>query len=125
MYRGSPQPIKREIAGRFGANAVVMESWLKAPGMIRNICAHHGRLSNCELGFKPMVPRKDARWYEPVEMTNSRVFGVLTILKCMLDDVPPQSGWADRLLGLLDDDRDLPQVYMGLTGDWRECPIWK
>ena len=125
LYRGSPKPIKREIAARFGVSAVVMESWLKTLNIIRNICAHHGRLWNRELGFKPMIPRKDKKWHEPVVVTNNRIFGVLTILKCMLDDVAPQSGWTGRLLELLDDCSDLPHDRMGFPDDWRECPIWK
>lgn len=125
LFRGSPQSVKREIADRFGVNAKVMESWLKTLNIIRNICAHHGRLWNRELGFKPMVPNKDAKWHEPVAVTNNRIFGVLTILKCMLDDVAPQSGWTDRLLTLLDDYSDLPRDRMGFPDDWRECPIWK
>lgn len=125
LYRGSPQPIKRQIADRFGVNAVVMESWLKTLNIIRNICAHHGRLWNRELGFKPMIPRKDRTWHEPVAVTNNRIFGVLTILKCMLDDVAPQSGWPDRLVGLLDDYSDLPRDRMGFPEGWRKSPIWK
>jgi len=125
LYRGTPRPIKREIADRFGVNAVVMESWLKTLNIIRNICAHHGRLWNRELGFKPKIPRKDDRWHDPVEIEGNRIFGVLTILKSMLDDVAPQSGWTNRLLGLLDDYSDLPRDRMGFPDDWRESPIWK
>lgn len=125
LYRGSPQPIKREIADRFGVNAVVMQSWLKTLNIIRNICAHHGRLWNRELGFKPMIPNKDARWHEPVVVTNNRIFGVLSILKYMLDDVAPQSDWTGRLLALLDDYSDLPREHMGFPEDWRHSPIWK
>jgi len=125
MFRGVPQSVKREIAGRFGVNAKVLESWLKTLNIIRNICAHHGRLWNRELGFKPMIPKKDPKWHEPAEVTNDRVFGVLTILKCMLDDVAPQSAWTDRLLRLLDEYSDLPRNRMGFPANWQDCPIWK
>lgn len=81
--------------------------WFWFRDSIRNICAHHGRLWNRELGFKPKIPRRDVKWHEPVAVTNSRIFGVLAILKCMLDDVASQSGWTDRLLALLEDYSDL------------------
>jgi len=47
------------------------------------------------------------------------------MLKCMLDDVAPQSGWTDRLFGLLDDYADLTRERMGFPDDCCECPIWK
>jgi abortive infection bacteriophage resistance protein len=125
LYRGSPQPVKREIAERFGVNAVVMESWLKTLNIIRNICAHHGRLWNRELGYKPKIPRKDLRWHEPVVVPSNRVFGVLTILKYMLEEVAPQSGWTDRFLTLLDEYSDLRRDRMGFPDGWEECPVWR
>lgn len=125
LYRGAPQGTKREIAERFNVNAKVMESWLMTLNIIRNICAHHGRLWNRELGFKPMIPRKDDRWHSPVGVEGNRIFGVLTILKCMLEDVAPQSGWTERLMELLDDYADLPRESMGFPDGWEECPIWK
>jgi len=42
-----------------------------------------------------------------------------------LDDVAPQSAWANRLFGLLNEYADLPRDRMGFPDDWRECPIWK
>ncbi|WGT25886.1 Abi family protein [Pseudomonas marginalis] len=35
-----------------------MQSWLHTLTTIRNMCAHHSRLWNRELGIRPELPRK-------------------------------------------------------------------
>lgn len=124
LFRGSPSAVKKRIATRFGVTHEVFESWLGALNVVRNICAHHGRLWNRELGFKPKIPRKDARWHEPVEVRDDRVFDILTILKYLLDDIAPQSGWTARLEDLHAGYPMVPMRSMGYPDDWRDCPIW-
>lgn len=124
LFRGSPSAIKKRIAARFGVADKVFESWLGALNVVRNICAHHGRLWNRELGYKPMIPRKDARWHEPVEVPDDRAFGILTILRYLLDDIAPQSGWTGRLEELHVEYPAVPRRSMGYPDDWRDCPIW-
>jgi abortive infection bacteriophage resistance protein len=125
LYRGSPNNAKRIIAERFDVSAVVMDSWLSTLSTIRNICAHHGRLWNRELGHKPKIPQKDPRWHDPVEVLGNRAFGVLTILKYLLADVAPQSRWPNRLDDLYLQYPDVPQSQMGYPDNWLDCPIWR
>lgn len=124
LFRGSPSSIKKSIAARFGVADKVLESWLGSLNVVRNICAHHGRLWNKELGFKPMIPRRDKPWHQPVEVPDDRVFGILTILKYLLDDIAPQSGWFGRLESLYAEYPSVPKRSMGHPDDWRDCPIW-
>jgi len=124
LYRGSPSHVKRTIAERFGVSSVVMDSWLSTLSTIRNICAHHSRLWNRELGHRPKIPQKDARWHDPVEVRGNRVFGVLTILKYLLDDVAPQSRWPGRLSDLHQHYPEVPRTQMGYPDNWSDCPIW-
>jgi hypothetical protein len=93
----------------------------------RNICAHHGRLWNRELGVKPLLPseRKHPDWHVPVPMENNRVFCVLTICRHTLARVAPQSHWPARLLRLLADYPRVPQASMGFPSNWQKCPLWK
>ncbi len=124
MYRGSPSEVKKRIAGRFGVTDTVLESWLGALNGVRNICAHHGRLWNRELGYKPKIPENDRRWHDPVEVANNRMFGVLTVLRYLLAEIRPQTEWPSRLGRLLDEYPDVPLVPMGFPEDWSLCPIW-
>lgn len=124
LFRGSPKAVKKRIAARFGTSHTVFLSWLMALNGVRNICAHHGRLWNRELGYKPKIPRSDTRWHDPVDVANNRMFGALTVMRFLLLDIAPQSQWHVRLVALLEEYADIPRVQMGFPDGWERCPLW-
>lgn len=125
LFHGSPYDIRKKIADFFGVTEEVFNSWLLTLNVVRNICAHHGRLWNRELGVKPKIPRKQSVWHQPVEVANNRIFGILTICKYCLNRIAPQSHWPQRLQDLLTQFPDIPKISMGFSVDWQSCPIWK
>ena len=127
FYRGASHQVKQEVASAFGMPAVVFESWLLALGAIRNICAHHGRLWNREIGVKPLIPRAKEypNWHIPREPRNDRVYFILTICHYCIDRVAPQSAWARRLKMLLIEFPGIPTEAMGFPPDWQAAPIWQ
>jgi len=124
LFHGSAPSIKQAVATPLAVHDNVVNSWLLTLNTIRNICAHHGRLWNRALGTKPMIPRNDAQWHQPIEVANTRIFGVLTLLKYCLDRIAPQSRWAERLRALLKEFPGIPLASMGFPLDWEKCPIW-
>jgi abortive infection bacteriophage resistance protein len=124
LFRDCPGSVRQEVSGRFGVGGGVLESWLRTLNGVRNVCAHHRRLWNRELDCRPEIPWKDSRWHKPVEVSPSRVFGALTILKYLLDEIAPQSGWPTRLQGLLNEYPEIPRLPMGYPDGWEFCPIW-
>jgi len=127
LFMGVETAIKQKIAAQYGVADVVLFSWLRSLNVTRNICAHHGRLWNRELGVRPMIPgeRKHPQWYTPVIVRNNRIFGTLTVLKFMLGFCAPQSGWPHRVSELLSIYPDVPITAMGFPPDWTKCPIWE
>lgn len=127
LFRGVEPKIKQKIAVEYGIPDKVLWSWLRSLNATRNICAHHSRLWNRELGYKPLLPnkRKYPEWYAPVEIKNNRVFGILTILKYLLDKIAPQSKWSSRLIELLNEYGEIPLKSMGFPEGWTANPIWK
>lgn len=125
FFRGSPHDVRKKIADIFGITEEVFSSWLLTLNTVRNICAHHGRLWNRELGVKPKIPRKQLMWHEPVEVSNNRIFCILTICKYSLDLIASQSKWTERLKHLLSEFSDIPINRMGFPDDWQENLIWK
>ncbi len=126
LFNGVDDSIRRDIARDYGVPDKILKSWLGSLNVIRNICAHHGRLWNRELGFKPIIPHKNKspQWHTPVEVTNNRIFAILTILRFLLEKVAPTSQWDCRFRELLKRYPDVPLVSMGFPTNWEQCPIW-
>jgi abortive infection bacteriophage resistance protein len=124
IFRGVEPIIRVSIAAKYGITEEVLSSWLRSLNSIRNICAHHGRLWNRELGYKPKIPNKNKEWHDPIEITNNRIFGILSILKYVLAIDAPQSQWPQRLVSLLNKYSDIPLHPMGFPDNWMDSPIW-
>ena len=127
LYRGVSPNIQKKAAKFFGIPDVVLDSWLLTLNTVRNICAHHGRLWNRELGIKPKLPypRKNPKWYFPKKIQNNRTFVILTICQYCLSIIAPQSRWANRLDDLLSKYPAIPLKSMGFPDGWKKIEIWK
>lgn len=126
FYRHLNLTEQKQLAGGPGLPANVLQSWLFCLNYIRNVCAHHARLWNRELGIRPLIPdRKRApEWHAPVTPDNRRVFVVLTLLQWLLRRIAPQSRWPDRLRDLLKNYPDIPLNLAGFPAAWETSPIW-
>ena len=127
FFKGIPGTLKQKIAGHYGIPDIVFESWLRAFNGIRNTCAHHSRLWNKELGYKPLFPRerKHPEWHIPVEIPNNRIFGILSICRFLLKQIAPQSRWPERLENLFAEYPAVPRQPMGFPDNWKQSPVWK
>jgi len=127
FFNGVDDDLRRTIARRYGIEDRLLQSWLGALNVVRNICAHHGRLWNRELGYKILIPRRQKypQWHEPVEIGNDRMFAVLTVLRFLLRHVAPTSHWAERLKELFRKYPDIPIRWMGFHDHWEKSPLWK
>ena len=127
FFRGVDSTIQKDISKFFDVPDVVLESWLLTLNVIRNICAHHGRLWNRELGIKPKLPnpRKHPQWNFPKPIPNQRVFIILTICRYCLNRIAPQSHWSSRMFSLLERFPDIPRINMGFPNNWEELTLWK
>ncbi len=127
LYKGVNSDIRRELACSYAISDTVLTSWLHTLMIVRNICAHHGRLWNRELRIKPFIPRvhKYPQWHTPFVIQNNRIFSVLTILKYLLQYVAPTSNWNCRFRDLLRQYPEIPIGNMGFPHNWEEHAIWK
>ncbi|HNX36616.1 MAG TPA: Abi family protein [Kiritimatiellia bacterium] len=127
FFRGASHQVKKNVATHFGLPDKVIDSWLHTLSVIRNICAHHGRLWNKELGVKPFIPfQKDyPDWHTPYTVPKNRVFAVLTVCRYCLRRIAPQSRWPHCLDTLLADFPNVPLAQMGFPANWRDSPLWR
>lgn len=127
LFNGVVDDIRRTIAREYGVEDKILQSWLGALNVIRNICAHHGRLWNRELGFKPYIPNKQKypQWHDPFLIPNKRMFAILTILRYLLKNVAPTSLWGYRFRDLLNRYPTISLAAMGFPLDWETHAMWK
>jgi abortive infection bacteriophage resistance protein len=127
MFNGVHDDLRRQLAADFRLPDTVLKSWLGTLNVIRNICAHHGRLWNRELGFKPRIPRgnKHPQWHKPVSVSPDRIFAVLTILRFLLRQIAPSSRWHIRFQDILTKYPDVSTADMGFPRNWQDSPIWR
>ena len=127
FFRGASHKVKQNVASYFGMPDKVLDSWLHTLSVIRNICAHHGRLWNKVLGIKPFIPwAKDyPDWHAPFDIPNDRIFGVLTICRYCLRIIAPQSRWPTCMQDLLNDFPNVSPTSMGFPKNWEDSPLWK
>jgi len=125
MFRGVKAATRKNLARKYKLPEKVLLSWLGSLNSIRNLCAHHSRLWNRELGYKPMVPLKNMDWHYPVKIEANRVFVILSIIRYMLNFIAPQSSWGTRLEKLFTQYPEIPKDAMGFPEGWESIPFWK
>jgi abortive infection bacteriophage resistance protein len=126
LFHGMAESELKHVARGFGLKLPLLDSWITTLNYIRNICAHHGRLWNRELGVKPKIPYSNIypEWHNPVPTPADRIFSVLTILHFFIAKIAPQSKWPERLRELLAEFPDMPLEFMGFPEEWNRHTIW-
>lgn len=124
---------QKAIASSFNTTAELLRSWMQSTSYIRNVCAHHSRLWNRELGTAPKLPRSPrGHWIrEPIVLTDSsihpdkRLYLALAVIESLLQTVNPESTWHWRLKSLMGRYPDVSRAHMGMPDDWVEDPFWR
>jgi abortive infection bacteriophage resistance protein len=128
LYAGLAHDSDRKaIARRLNLVAPLMESWLHTLTTIRNICAHHARLWNRELGIRPKLPEKPGfAWPEYLKAgTHKRMYPVLSILNHLMRRTSPHTSWDRRLHELLAEFPEVDLRAMGFPQHWQDDPFWQ
>jgi abortive infection bacteriophage resistance protein len=122
LYQGLAKDRDRKaIATRFGLPQKVLGSWLHTLNFVRNICAHHARLWNRELGIPPSWPAKlPSPDGETSRDTPRRLFTVAAMLTYLTIQISPDTRWPGRLQALFEEYHDIPRPPMGFPDDWQQ-----
>lgn len=112
----------KEIANRYGLNHITFSSWLHSLTYIRNLCAHHSRIWNRELGVQPNIPRSVAGLWlnKSKSYKNDRIFYAIAILIYFLDVINNRNDFVDKLKKLLEDFPMIDLAAMGFPKNWKE-----
>lgn len=124
---------KRAIADHFGLDDSTLASWLHCLVYLRNICAHHSRFWNRNLGITPQFPQKPGKTWltyttgisSPTGLKNERAFFVLSMILYFLQTVNPKNTFSQKLKSLLDKYPNIDVKAMGFPGGWEDELLWR
>lgn len=121
----APPSVQTEVSERFGLRAPQLTSWLRALNVVRNACAHHGRLFNRAYAIRPKLPPVGAdRSLDTARASMNRTYGQLTLVQYLR--VRSGLGTATQLTSVV---RAFPSVSLvpfsdtGAPPGW-ETPVW-
>ncbi|MEQ1602331.1 MAG: Abi family protein [Methylophilaceae bacterium] len=117
---------RQDIAETYGLDEKVLVSFAHHLSVVRNHCAHHGRMWNRKLSLKMQIPGKKpvglAAMFNPAQ--DRKLYNTLTMLAYLLTRISPASTWRKRLQALI---RATPQIdvtEMGFPQGWAQRAIW-
>ena len=121
-----PGKDKKDVAKSFGLPDKVLESWLHSLVYIRNMCAHHTRLWNRQIGIKPLFPRRTHNtWINTDGISNRRMYYVLSMIIYFLNTINPKHSFKQKLESLFQKYPNVDRTAMGFPADWQNEPLWQ
>ena len=122
--------IKKAVARDLGLPAPdLLVSLLKCLNYVRNVCAHHARLWNRNLTFRPPVVKRLGSDLvrdpmSPNELSD-RIYNVLVLLSHVLRTQSPETSWPARIASMMAQERPERLSTMGFPDGWRSRRTWQ
>ncbi len=117
---------RQAIARPMGLDERVFTSVLHHLGMVRNVCAHHGRLWNRRLTVTVKLPQNPSDLASSINPNAPRrIYNTLAIMVHLMRRVAPSSDWPERLLELLHTHPTDDLNAMGAPEGWQSLPVWQ
>lgn len=114
-----PNP-KKEIAKVFGLSVSLLESWLHALSLLRNTCAHHGRVWNRRFGYRPETYAQAKDHF----VDQQSYYCLAVVMRLFSRPVDPDDEWPVRLMDLFMAHPAIAPADLGFPADWETDPIW-
>lgn len=118
--------VKSDITTYFGLKDTdVLSNWMYCLCILRNTCAHHGRVWNRRL--PPItIPKKTLFSYiENKRIYPNKIYAILCTILYILDIISPDHDFKKCLLKLMKNCPTLQEKEMGFPKDWQNERIWK
>ncbi len=120
------------IASRYGLQRrILLCSWVRGINFVRNLCAHHCRLWNRIIIDQPMPTKigelKEFDHLAADRHAQSRLYGILCVIRFLLRTSNPSSSWAHRLrthIATFPQSTALSIRHMGIPRDWTTLALW-
>lgn len=123
----SDNKIKKRIAHDFNIpTADCLESWLQSLTIVRNACAHHGRLWNAHIPITPQIACKmRGDWIAHHDFPQTRIYSFICSIAYWMNAIDDQNTFSGDLKALLAKYPLADTHAMGFHQDWQEEDLWK
>ncbi len=123
--------LKSRIAKPYGLDEEVLCSFLHHLTVVRNICAHHGRLWNRSMTVTMQLPRsKPVKLSEVIDhgpdpnQAPRKIYNTLVMITWFLDHISPGHQFRQRPTTLIGT-HAIDASAMGFPADWRAKMFWQ
>lgn len=126
LFSFAPELVQRDIAGTFALRPPQLLSWLRALNVLRNTCAHHGRVFNRVYPKRPRLPPVGVHpALDRAAPMMNRTFGQLTLVQYLrAASGIGASRLLTRVLSTYPAVSLVPFSQTGAPTDWRSSDLW-
>lgn len=127
LYGFAPRAVQDVVADACGLSAPQLTSWLKSLNLVRNSCAHHGRLFNRVHAVTPKLPAFGRNSdLDAVSTDWSRTFGQLTLVQFLSERLGiGRNKMLCAVVNTFPSIQAVPIAHMGVPDGWQDAsPLW-
>ena len=114
-----PNP-KKEIAKVFGLSVSLLDSWLHGLSLLRNTCAHHGRVWNRRFVYRPEIYAQAKHHFDDQQS----YYCLAVVMRLFSRVVDNDDEWPVRLVALFKAHPSINPAELGFPFGWENDPIW-
>jgi abortive infection bacteriophage resistance protein len=115
------------IANAYNLDERVLASFTHHLTIVRNHCAHHGRVWNRKLSLKMAIPDKKPAGLGPCfnKEQDRLIYNTLAMLAHLMRIISPASTWRERLKQLIHVSPQIDVSLMGFPTGWEQLYVWQ
>jgi abortive infection bacteriophage resistance protein len=120
------RPDRNAVAHVYDMDEINLNSFLHHLTVVRNICAHHGRLWNRDFTIIIKLPkqRPKALLSSLNPGSNRKLYNTLVLLGYLMDRISADHHWKARLSDVIH--RHQPDIRaMGFPSEWERLQLWR
>lgn len=122
LYSNMHSEDKAQIAkAYYGLPYPYITSWLRLLSIVRNICAHYGRLYGRRIAIRPKLDKKDMA----LGIDTSRIFAAIFVMKKLYMDNRAWNDFVTNLQALIEQYGDVDCKLIGFCKGWEKILLHK
>jgi abortive infection bacteriophage resistance protein len=118
---------RQAIANAYGLDEKVLVSFAHHLTVVRNHCAHHGRVWNRKFSMTMLIPGKKPAGLAAVFNTQDirRIYNSLAMLAYLTRQLDPRTQWPERVKALINGCPFINPHHMGFPEHWQTLSVWR